>query len=202
MMPLPPRSNLTLPRSIAPIPRRGATSGVFRGWSYVFSCALLLGGCATAPLQEPVNQGAPVVGAEPGASGAPTVEPIEVKKVEPPTLVLIEENNIYFDSGSTDVSARGNAKLQAHVERLKNDPDSYVTLVGHTDDLGSRNYNLALAEQRIESVSKLLRRHGVLRKQIRRYRGDGERAPNTCISAICRQKARRVEIVLPSALPE
>ena len=114
-----------------------------------------------------------------------------------PAPEQIEEKNIYFESASTTVGVHGKIKLRAHADRLKADPASLVTLVGHTDDLGSRNYNLALAEQRILSVSNLLRKYGVRRKQIRRYRGDSERVPNSCKSAECRQKMRRVELVYP-----
>jgi outer membrane protein OmpA-like peptidoglycan-associated protein len=71
------------------------------------------------------------------------------------------------------------------------------TLVGHTDDLGSASYNLAIAEQRVSSVYQLLRKHGVPRKQLLRYAVGREKVARACGSRECRAKMRRVEFVYP-----
>lgn len=198
MMPSPPASEPPATRS----PSRAAARGEPR-----FICPAALGGlivlvtfsliaCTTTPSHE---SAAPDVVETPANLVSPVV-PTPVLVVEPIPAAApeqIEEDNIYFESGSTTIDVRGKIKLRTHADRLKADPDSRVTLVGHTDDLGSRNYNLALAEQRMLAVSHWLRKYGVRSKQIRRYRGDGERVPNSCKSAECRQKMRRVELVSP-----
>ncbi len=131
------------------------------------------------------------------ASGSPVSSGAEAVSPAPAAVmpVLVDENNIFFAPSVTAVDKAGEDKLRQHAERLKQDPDIVVTLVGHTDDLGSRNYNLAIAEQRLMAVNKLLRTYGVPAKQIRRYRGDGEKIPETCKSASCRQQMRRVELI-------
>ena len=48
------------------------------------------------------------------------------------------ENNIYFALGGVTVSSRERVKLQQHAAYLKENPETSVTLIGFTDDLGSR----------------------------------------------------------------
>lgn len=109
---------------------------------------------------------------------------------------VVEENSIYFVSGSSIVDEESKEKLRRHAAVLKESPDSIVTLTGHTDDQGSRNYNLAIAEQRTLAVAQLLRSFGVEARQIRRYSAGSEKMPKACRSNDCRAKMRRVEITI------
>lgn len=114
------------------------------------------------------------------------------------SAALEDEHSVYFATGATRVDPSGQHKLRLHAARLKENPAQVVTLAGHTDDLGSNSYNLAVAEQRIEAVAKLLRSYGVPKKQIHPVRsyvvGGGKSGP-TCRTAACRQKMRRVELI-------
>lgn len=109
---------------------------------------------------------------------------------------IVEENAIYFVSGSALVDEESKEKLRRHAAALKESPESIVTLTGHTDDQGSRNYNLAIAEQRTLAVAQLLRSLGVEARQIRRYSAGSEKMPKACRSNACRAKMRRVEITI------
>ncbi|EXI81053.1 MAG: Minor outer membrane protein Omp16 [Candidatus Accumulibacter appositus] len=104
------------------------------------------------------------------------------------------ENNIYFSLGGVTVNRQERAKLQQHASYLKENPEKSVTLIGYTDDLGSRNYNVAIAEQRVAAVRKLLRSYRVPGGQIRRYSVGSEKTPKACKTEQCRQKMRRVEL--------
>ena len=55
------------------------------------------------------------------------------------------ERNIFFARRSTAVDPAELYKLRQQAQRLLADPKLVVTLVGHTDDLGSASYNLAIA---------------------------------------------------------
>ena len=70
-----------------------------------------------------------------------------------------------------------------------------VMLVGYTDDQGSRSYQLAVAEQRLEVVSRLLRGMGVQGRQLRRYPVGREMGIQGCSDAECRGRMRRVELI-------
>lgn len=114
-----------------------------------------------------------------------------VAEVVPPALDL--EAQVFFASGESRVEAEEQLKVLLHAARLKADPKLCVTLVGHTDDLGSPAYNLAIAQQRVDAVYDLLRSQGVARNQIRRYPVGSEKMPAGCRSEACRSRMRRVE---------
>lgn len=110
---------------------------------------------------------------------------------------VADENSIFFASAATQLDAAGQAKLHRHAARLKDNPQLTVTLVGHTDNLGSTSYNLAIAEQRAATVARALQAMGVGRGQIRHYGLGDEKAGPACKTAGCRQKRRRVDLVYP-----
>jgi len=105
-----------------------------------------------------------------------------------------DENSIYFSLGAAQVDAAGEAKLRAHAEHLKANPKLDVVLTGHTDDRGSRSYNLAVSEQRTLAVARLLQSFGVARSRIQRISMGSERPGVRCKSAACQKKLRRVDI--------
>lgn len=143
----------------------------------------------------------------PESAAAPSSTPATEEKAGEggDTTTVDDDDNIFFAAGATRVDVPGQGKLRVHAQRLKANPSQVIALVGRTDDVGSRSYNLAMAEQRIEAVVKVLRSYGVPKRQIhpvRRYSvGQGESEP-ACRTAICRQRMRRVELIyLPSSLP-
>ena len=111
------------------------------------------------------------------------------------TEAVADENNIFFAVSSTSVDAAGNEQLRQHADRLKQHPKQHVTLTGYGDDQGSRNVNLAIAEQRLVAVSKALRAYRVSPRQIRRNRIGGAKKTSTCSSVDCRKRMSRVELV-------
>jgi outer membrane protein OmpA-like peptidoglycan-associated protein len=106
-----------------------------------------------------------------------------------------DSHTIRFPPRVTTVDQIGKEKLRQHAEYLKQDPKRTIVLSGHTDDLGSRSYNLIIAEERIAAVSKLLRAYGVPNRQIQRKSVRKDKSPASCISMDCRQKMRRVELL-------
>ncbi|MBL0165691.1 MAG: OmpA family protein [Propionivibrio sp.] len=149
--------------------------------------ALMLAGCSgpQAHTQESENR---------------TSQETQVVPPAPETVMvqsLTDENNIYFTAGTTTVDQEGEDKLRQHAQNLKQNPRKMLILTAHTDDSGSRNYNLAIAEERLMAVYKLLRSYGVPAKQIRRNRINGAKRPQACQSAVCQLQMRRVELIYP-----
>ena len=145
-----------------------------------------------------------------GCAATPPVEPapsVEIKKPAEPVVdasVLSEsqvmaavdrENSVFFQRGVAVLEAAEKQKLQQHAARLKADRKLSVTLIGYTDDQGSRAFNLAIAEKRVNTVYQLLRSYGATPKQLRRYSVAGEKTSKSCSSLECRELMRRVEIV-------
>ncbi len=107
-----------------------------------------------------------------------------------------ENSMIYFPDRSMALADSEKEKLYLYVEYLKQNPKKAVALIGRSDDLGSRSYDLAIAEERTIVVSDLLRSYGVAARQIRRYCMGNEKKPTPCQSKECKQSMRRVEVVL------
>lgn len=107
-----------------------------------------------------------------------------------------EASNVYFALRSAQVDASGQQKLRAIADRLAGNRRASVLLVGHSDGQGSRSYNLALTEERLVAVGKLLRSYGVGARQIRRNRVGSVRSAPDCKDEACWQQARRVELLV------
>ncbi|MBI2306950.1 MAG: OmpA family protein [Rhodocyclales bacterium] len=166
--------------------------------------ALLLGTLAACSSTPPRTEPPPAPTAPaPAPQPAPTTTPLPPEsptpapaaKTPPPTVA--EENSIFFAAGATRIDPAGEAKLRRHAVRLKENPRLVVTLVGHTDNLGSTSYNLAITDQRATAVARMLQSMGVGRTQIRYYGMGDEKTGPTCRTAGCRQKKRRVDLTYP-----
>ena len=73
---------------------------------------------------------------------------------------------IYFDYDSATVSSESRHILEAHAAHLIDNSTARVVLEGHTDERGTREYNLALGENRALSVKRQLSIMGVREIQI------------------------------------
>lgn len=73
---------------------------------------------------------------------------------------------IYFDYDSAKVDEDSMALLEAHGDFLASNGNVHVTLVGHTDERGSREYNIALGDRRAQSVRRILLFQGASTDQI------------------------------------
>jgi peptidoglycan-associated lipoprotein len=74
---------------------------------------------------------------------------------------------IYFDYDSSTVRAEFRPTVEAHAVYLANHADVKLTLEGHADERGSREYNLALGEGRALAVRRQLVLLGASAGQIR-----------------------------------
>lgn len=105
---------------------------------------------------------------------------------------------IYFDTGKAEVKAESDQQLAQIAELLKNDPSLRILLVGHTDNQGTLENNLALSQKRASSVAtELTQRYGIEKNRIT-PKGVANLAPVAANSTESgRAKNRRVELVLP-----
>ncbi len=103
---------------------------------------------------------------------------------------------IYFDYDNTTVKPRFAEIIQRAAAHLQNNPAGRLRLEGHTDERGTRAYNLALGERRVQSVRDMILELGALAEQVD-WVSYGEELPATTGQGegIWRQN-RRVEIIL------
>lgn len=107
------------------------------------------------------------------------------------TMVL---RNIFFDSGKFSLKDESLAELSKLFEFLKDNPNLKIEIQGHTDNVGSENYNLELSENRAKAVYEYLTNSGIDAARLQ-YKGLGYSCPlsdNTTESG--RSLNRRTEI--------
>lgn len=74
--------------------------------------------------------------------------------------------NIYFDYDSSRVNDRGRQDIEYNVEVLKQHGNLNITLEGHCDIRGTKEYNMALGSRRAQAVSDILLSYGIARSRI------------------------------------
>ncbi len=79
---------------------------------------------------------------------------------------ILAQRVIYFDFDRSDIKPEFMAVVQAHAQYLAQNPNVRVTLEGHTDERGSREYNIGLGNRRAQAVRRMLMFHGVADRQI------------------------------------
>lgn len=104
----------------------------------VAAAAMMLGACNQAPQQ----------------AAAPPVQHAMTPNQMPPTTV-------YFDTGSSALSPQAMSSIQQIAANYKTMGNATVTLVGHTDTVGSPDYNMTLSHRRADAVMNALVRDGV-----------------------------------------
>jgi peptidoglycan-associated lipoprotein len=101
---------------------------------------------------------------------------------------------IYFDFDQSDLRAEYSDLLARHAANLSNNRRSSVRLEGHTDERGSREYNIGLGERRSQSVRRLLLIQGAATDQISTVSFGEERPAAFGSDEDTHQLNRRVEI--------
>ena len=73
---------------------------------------------------------------------------------------------VYFDYDSFSVKPEFQSVIESHAQFLKANPRARLSLEGHTDERGGREYNLALGQKRADAVRQSLTLLGVGSAQI------------------------------------
>jgi outer membrane protein OmpA-like peptidoglycan-associated protein len=131
----------------------------------------------------------------------PTIEQLQVKTPSAnfpiPVIRFHFDERTFFDSGSSTIRPDSNKIIDMLAEQMKQDmPDTSLVILGHTDSVGSDEYNDNLSISRSASVMQQLAQSGVNLKQMSTV-GIGETQPvATNATEDGRSKNRRVEFVL------
>lgn len=73
---------------------------------------------------------------------------------------------VYFDFDRSEIRPEYRELLDQHANYLVNTPSARIRLEGHTDEKGSREYNIGLGERRAQSVRQIMMLQGVAGDQI------------------------------------
>ena len=114
---------------------------------------------------------------------------------------LLATRVIYFDFDSSEIKGGGTDVVAAHARYLSANPNARVRLEGHTDDRGSREYNIGLGERRAQAVRRALLLQGALDIQITTVSYGAERPAVPGHDEAAWAKNRRVEIIYLTPAP-
>lgn len=84
--------------------------------------------------------------------------------------------NIFFETDEYSLKTKSRAELRKLVEFLSFHPDVKIEISGHTDNVGSKDYNLQLSENRAKAVYTYLLGQGINRERLQ-YKGYGYSQP-------------------------
>ncbi|GAB5465292.1 MAG: hypothetical protein Kapaf2KO_07280 [Candidatus Kapaibacteriales bacterium] len=107
------------------------------------------------------------------------------------TSSVFTANSILFQYNSAELLQESSPELDRVEGILESNRNLKVTIEGHTDEAGSREYNQSLSQKRAAAVMKYLLNKGIKKERMEAV-GYGEDKP---ISTTDDQKNRRVEIV-------
>ena len=112
------------------------------------------------------------------------------------TLDAMNASNriIYFDFDSFAIRAEFQSALENHARLLKSDKTKKISIDGHTDERGGREYNLSLGQKRAEAVRKALALLGVSENQMEAVSFGKEKPAVVGSTESAMEKNRRAEI--------
>jgi len=108
-------------------------------------------------------------------------------------------DRIFFDTDSSVVRADAAATLDRQAQWLNQYPNYQITVEGHADERGTREYNLALGARRAAATRQYLATRGVAANRIRTISFGKERPVAVCDDISCWSQNRRAVTVLGGA---
>jgi len=156
-----------------------------------------MAGCKSKPVQsEAAADAASQQGANTaGENWSTAADAAGEKEVPGPQEGLLAKRIIYFDFDSSEIRGEGTEILSAHAKRLASTQGLRVRLEGHTDERGSREYNIGLGERRAQAVRRALMLQGATDGQLSTVSYGEERPAAAGADDSAWTQNRRVEIV-------
>jgi len=165
----------------------------------VGACAL--SACASKPSKPAGEQGMASTGAEGAGATNANAGAGSDDEAAGPQAGLLAKRTVYFDFDSSEIKGEGTDIVAAHAKYLASNPGTRVRLEGHTDERGSREYNIGLGERRAQSVRRALLLQGAADAQTSTVSYGEERPAVAGHDEAAWAKNRRVEIVYLAAAP-
>lgn len=121
---------------------------------------------------------------------------IKIEKKDKDALLVTMTANTSFDSNSSEIKPAFHSTMDKIADVLVRYGKTYLVIIGHTDNVGTTEYNQGLSERRAGAVREYLQNQGVVSQRLE-ILGKGEsepRAANTSEGG--RSLNRRVEILV------
>ena len=159
---------------------------IFRNKLNFLIVIIFLSSCSSMNVtQEKVNSG-----------GVKTVEATSInnENIRYDSMAVFANATIYFEFDKSNLTSKSIQTLKSTVNALNDNSSIQITLAGHADERGTREYNLALGQRRAETVSDYLVLNGISKNRIT-VKSYGEERPEVLgQDEKSYSKNRRVEI--------
>lgn len=129
-----------------------------------------------------------------GAGGAGAATPGSAQD-----FVVNVGDRVFFDTDSSSLNAEGQAVVSRQAQWLSLYPRYTVTIEGHADERGTREYNLALGARRAKAAQDFLVARGIAANRVRTISYGKERPVALCDQDSCWAQNRRAVTVLDTA---
>jgi len=106
-----------------------------------------------------------------------------------------KERVIFFDFNKSEIRPEYLDIITQHGRYLAQNPTGRARLEGHTDERGSREYNIALGEARAKTIARMLQLQGVSSAQLRSVSYGEELPVDPAHTEAAWDKNRRVNII-------
>lgn len=163
----------------------------------LLAASLSVVGCATAPEPEPAPSAADLDRVSQPPVAVTPRRPVETAPLSPlddPSSPLYRKI-VYFDYDSVEIQPEYVDLLRTHAGYLYRTPGAALTLEGHTDERGTREYNLALGDRRADAVRRFMVAEGVSQDKLSTLSYGEERPADPARNEGGWAKNRRVELV-------
>ena len=135
----------------------------------------------------------------------PTTKPADVANLSPVDTAAVDQNpqqalrdrltqvgdRVFFETDHYDISTAAEGTLRTQAALLQAYPAVTITVEGHADERGTREYNLALADRRADAVRNYLTALGVAPERIETVSYGKERPACADASESCWATNRR-----------
>ena len=123
-----------------------------------------------------------------------SVAGVSVTQKSTATQAVLANAVVYFEYDQFNLTSKSIQALKGVAEFMNRNQKIIISIEGHADERGTREYNLALGQRRAESVANYLIANGVKRSRLITKSYGEERPLSLGSNDIAWSKNRRVEI--------
>jgi peptidoglycan-associated lipoprotein len=105
-------------------------------------------------------------------------------------------DTVHFETDSPELTPEGRSIVNAQAVWLRQYASYPITIEGHADERGTREYNIALGAKRAETVKNFLISQGIDSRRLRTLSYGKERPVAVCDNITCWSQNRRAVTVL------
>ena len=151
----------------------------------IFSLALsgmVLAGCASTTEAPSASRSTSAVASSSSSSSATDTKSYLVENVG---------DRVFFATDQATLNGTSRATLRNQASWLNQNPGVRLTVEGHADERGTRDYNLALGARRANAVRDFLMSQGISGDRLQTISYGKERPVSLCSEEACWSKNRR-----------